>query len=374
MTDSFAFSESVRTFSDTKLQAQVASWSLGNSPSASLYRHAGEIGLTGIEIPSEHGGLSFGYKTKLQACADLAAQDFGFAMSVINSHNVALRLCKSAPSSVTQRYLPALLAGESKSCTALTEPGTGSDVAAIQTRAKREGNHWVIDGHKSWIVNARCADTAVVFAQTKAVGKPDGIAAFLVDLNLPGAERYPIDSGISQISMGTGGFRLNDVVVDDECLLLDAGTAFKSILDEINGARVYVAAMCDAMVGKALQQVDEYGARRYTFSKALKSHSSWNQILDDARRDLLNSKALTAHGCEQVDSQQDAQISAIRAKINSVENAQHHLPRLLHAMGAEGLRPEYCFTRHLGAVQLAGLTDGATNMLKDRLETLSRRV
>ena len=367
------FLEQIRLFANAGVKPCTASWSMGESPSDSLFHRASELGITGIEVPCENGGQGHSFGVKALACEELAKVDFGFAMSLINTHNVAKRICISAPSAVRDRYLPALLAGQFSACTALTEPNTGSDLAAIETHASLTADGWVLNGEKSWIVNARHAGLAIVFAQCDEVGSSEGVAAFLVDLSLPGVKRYSIDSGFSQTSIGTGGFTLEQVFIDKEYLLLEKGLAFKSILNEINGARVYVAVMCNAMLGAALQEVRQYGERRHSFGKPLNAYESWRRTVTDAESDWYKSKTMADDAVLLVTGAQDAQLSAINAKITAVETCQQHLPLLLHLMGAEGLRPEYCFTRHLAAAQMAGLTDGATSLLRERAAKLQQK-
>lgn len=373
MTEEDTFVARVADLAGKQIQNLATQWSMGVSPADEIFIKASELGLTRTEVPCEFGGLGLGFAAKAATCALLASADFGFAMSVVNTHNVAKRLCISAPASVRDHYLPGLLAGKLKACTALTEPATGSDVAAIEMQAKRSGNMWILNGEKTWIVNARHADLAIVFAQTGSHLHHESIAAFLIDLNSPQVERYKIDSAFSQTSMGTGGFCLKNLEVNDNCMLLAPGKAFKSILHELNGARVYVAAMCDAMLAEALRQVSSYGESRKTFGKQLSEHTSWKKIITESSSALSNAESLTAKARLLVNNGDNVQLSAINAKVNSVETAQYHLPRLLHAMGAEGLFPKYCFTRHLAAVQIAGLTDGATGMLRERAEKLSKQ-
>jgi len=372
-TDEQAFITRVQSFAAATVHSSACDWSMGQSPSQALYQKAAEIGLTGIEVPTQLGGQGFSFKVKADACALLAGADFGFAMSIVNTHNVALRLCASASPEIRDKYLPDLLAGNLSACTALTEPSTGSDFAAIKTRATQTNNGWVVDGEKSWIVNARHAGLAIVFAQCADEGDSGGIAAFLIDLTLPGVQCYPIDTAFSQTSIGTGGIKLERVEVNSNHLLIAPGMAFKSILNEINGARVYVAAMANAMMSAALQELRAYGEHRYSFGKPLIEHESWLRTVTQAEAPLHESEALTAIACEQVNRGKDAQLAAIDAKISAVENCQQQLPLLLHAMGAEGLRPEYCFTRHLAAAQMASLTDGATSLLRERAIRLRRK-
>jgi len=362
----------IQAFAKTELTPAAAGWSMGQSPDAAMYSKSGGLGLTGIQVPRDLGGQDLGFAVKAQVCGILAYADFGFAMSLINSHNVAARLCRSAVPTLRDRYLPSLLSGQTSACTALTEPSTGSDFAAIRTKALSDGDNWVLSGEKRWIVNGRHAGLAIVFAKCGDVDDASGIAAFLVDLTAPGVRRYAIESGFSQTSIGTGGFVLDAVELPGANLLLPAGTAFKSILTEINGARTYVAAMCNGMLRAALDQATVYGTVRHSFGKPLNAHPGWQAALERAGEALTASEDCTAKAIQLIDSAQDAQLAAAQAKIKAVESCQHHLPELMHAMGAEGLLPNYPFTRHLAATQMAALADGATNILRERVARLTR--
>jgi alkylation response protein AidB-like acyl-CoA dehydrogenase len=370
MSDAQGFCDRVKGFALGPVAAGAPGWSMGDAPDRQLMREAAGIGLTGVTCPTEFGGQGLGFDALVRACESLAAVDFGFAMSLVNTHNVGLRLCRSAPDAIRDRYLPRILAGEITACTALTEPGAGSDLAAITTCATQTPEGWRITGHKTWIVNGRHAGLAVVFARCPDVAEgADGIGGFLVDLERSGVFRHPIESGFQQTSMGTGGFVLEDAPA--ECLLLPPGGAFRSILTEINAARCYVAAMCNAMLEAAITQAARHGAMRLSFGKPLAEHAAWRQPLGAAQTDLAASRALTSQAVALIQADADAQLAAAKAKIAAVEAAQRHIPQMLHAMGAEGLRPEHCFTRHLAAAQIAGFTDGATGILRDRVARLS---
>jgi alkylation response protein AidB-like acyl-CoA dehydrogenase len=362
-----SFLTEVRAFARDVVERDAAGWSRGVPPGPAIYARAAEIGLTRIEVPAELGGLGLGFRAKVEACAIIAAADFGLAMSLVNTHNVARRIGMTATAKVSRELLPELLSGRMSACTALTEPGAGSDAATMSCLARQASGGWVLEGEKAWIVNARHAGLAIVYAQTGEPGHGAGIAAFLVDLNEPGCERYPIDSGISQASIGTGGFRLKQVFVPEERLILPAGTAFKAILEEINGARIYVAAMCCAMVSSALRIARSYGQTRHTFGKPLGKHPAWRQRLAETTVRLASAWALVETAVAATEAQADVRHAAAAAKVHGVMLAQAELPALLHAMGAEGLRETYPFTRHIGAAQIAALTDGSSAMLLDRL-------
>jgi alkylation response protein AidB-like acyl-CoA dehydrogenase len=366
-----AFLDQVTKFAQTVIGPAAANWSMGAAPDDGFYERAGQIGILGMQVPQALGGQGLDFATRAAACSILAGADFGFAMSLVNTHNIALRLSEIAPGALCQRYIPDLLAGKISACTALTEPATGSDFAAVTTQAAQTETGWVLNGEKTWIINGRHAGLSIVYAQCGQVGDSKGIGAFLVDLTAPGVSRYAIDSSFAQTSMGTGGFILQDVEVAQEAMLIAPGTAFKAILTEINAARTYVASMCNGMVARAVHDTATYGARRQSFGKPLNAIPSWQECLSAAKAALAGSETLTAHAAVLVNTGQDAQLAAAQAKIEAVTTAQTHLPVLLQLMGAEGLRPGHVFSRHIGAAQVAGFTDGATNILKDRVVRLT---
>jgi alkylation response protein AidB-like acyl-CoA dehydrogenase len=360
--------EAVRAFAAGPLASAAAGWVPGVAPDPALFRKAGDLGLFGIELPVAAGGLGHGFAHKVAVCAALAAVDFGFAMSVVNTHNVALRLHRSAPD-LAARHLPGLLSGQVAACTALTEPGAGTDVAAMQTRAAQTPQGWVLTGTKDWIINARHAGLSIVFAKCGDEDGAGAIGAFLVDLTAPGVTRHATDAGFAMDSMGTGGFALN--AAPAQALILLPGTAFAAILAEINGARAYVAAMCYAMLGAAIATVAAHGQGRRTFGQPLMDHQGWRLTLAQAQTDLAAAQALTDRAVVAIPDDHAAQLLAAQAKVHAVQTCQRHLPALLHAMGAEGLRPAHGLTRHLAAVQSAALTDGAIAPLLERVARLS---
>jgi alkylation response protein AidB-like acyl-CoA dehydrogenase len=362
--------ERVQVFAATQLAPAVTGWAQGEGPSQALWHGAGDLGLFGIELPLEAGGLGFDFAHKAAVCATLAAVDFGYAMAVVNTHNVALRLHLCAPD-LAARHLARLLSGEVAACTALTEPEAGTDVAALQTRATQTPGGWEITGRKDWIINARHAGLSIVFAKCGTEDDAGAIGAFLVELTIPGVTRHATEAGFSQASMGTGGFCLDAVALPPEALILPPGAAFGAILSEINGARAYVAAMCCAMLRAAVAAVAEYGQRRESFRRPLMDHQAWRLTLAQAQTDLAATEALTERAVASIAGAPAAQLLAAQAKVHAVQTCQRHLPALLHAMGAEGLRPAHCLTRHLAAVQSAALTDGAITPLLERVARLS---
>jgi alkylation response protein AidB-like acyl-CoA dehydrogenase len=333
---------------------------------------AATIGLTGLEVAPEWGGLGLGFGVKAQVAELLGAADFGFTMSLINTHNVAAKLAREAPAHIARRYVPDLVAGRRLGCTALTEANAGSDFGAIRTLATRAPQGWRIDGEKAWITNAAEADVIVLYAQTEAGSGSRGIACFVVDGRRDGFRRQPAFALTGQHAIGAGGFSLDGYLASDDEMLQPPGRAFKSALNSINGARCYIAAMCNGMVGEALRVALAYGQVRPSFGQPLAEHQGWRWRLAEAGAELAAARLLVAKAAAQVESGADAQLLAAQAKLVSTHLAERQLPALAQAMGAQGLRREHCFGRHLAGARVAAFVDGSSEMLLERIAALQR--
>lgn len=363
--------EAARRFAEETLAPNASAWeTVGRLPD-DFFARAGAVGLLGVEVSPALGGAGAGFATKAAICEILAGADFGAAMALVNSHNVAKKIADSASPEIAAAYVPDLVRGTRIGCTALTEPHAGSDFAAIETRAHVCEGGWRLTGRKAWIVNGTRADTLVVYAQTKAPGDASGIAAFLVDARRDGVKDRWSSGAFGLHSCGAGDFRLDACFVAEAALLGAPGSAFKAILSEINGARIYVAAMCCGMVAQALRIATAWGTKRSTFGKPLRAHQAWRFALAEAATDLAGARALVAAAAAAFDAGRDVQLCAAQAKILAVRIAQKRLPEILHAMGAEGLKTAYPFGRHLVGAQIAGLVDGSTEMLLERVAKLA---
>jgi alkylation response protein AidB-like acyl-CoA dehydrogenase len=356
-----------REFVRVHVTPYAASWGRDRQSSAPLHPAAGSAGLLGLQLPTSSGGAGVSFACKAQVAQILAAADFGVAMSLINTHNVAEQLFRLATPALAQRYLPGLLAGRLSACTALSEPTAGSDFAAIQTLAVPVPGGCLLNGTKTWITNAVHADLVVVYAQTRVGAGAAGVAAFVVEAQRAGFHRADVPAMGPVSTIGAGGFELKGYLCQEDEMLSPPGEAFKDILNAINGARTYVGAMCCGMVDAALQAASAWGQSRQTFGKSLQAHQGWRWCLADASIDLEAAQLLVGQAAALIDAGLDAQSASAKAKVFSTRMAQKHLAALTQAMGAEGLGEHYPFVRHLASAQVAGLVDGSTEMLLERI-------
>ena len=362
-----AFLERTREFAQVQVAPRASSWVRDRQSCSDLLPAASRIGILGMRVPVEMGGLGLSLRCQMEALRLLAQADFGVAMALINTHNVAEQVSRLATPDVRERILPGLLAGLDAGCTAITEIETGSDVASIQTRAIPDSTGWQINGTKAWVINAQHATKIIVYAQTSTEQRTGGIAAFLIETDQVGFSRRDDcpDPGIS--SMGVGGLVLEGYVCPHESLIAGPDLAIRDILSAINVARIYVAAMCCGMVEDCLQRAADYGMSRSTFGARLHDHQGWRWTLADAEIELDALRLMIARASQRADHGQDIRREAARAKVFATRMASRHIPALMHAVGAQAFSEAVPFARHLLAAQVAGLVDGSTEMLLERI-------
>lgn len=365
-----ALIEAVADFRDREVAPNAARWERERRMPVEALRAAASLGLTGIEVPKELGGLGARFSVKVRIAEVLSEADMAFAFSLINTQNIAARLARSGTPPMRERYLAALLKGERFGCTALTEPGAGSDFAAIAASARKVDGGWVLNGEKAWITNAAVADVLVVYAQTDPAKRGRGIGSYLIDATRPGFERKPSYALMGGHAIGAGGFALRDYFVPDADVLYPPGEGFKTALQSINGARTYVAAMCCGMLQGALRVALGYGAERRAFGKPLLEHQGLRWKLAEVATDLEAARLLAYAAAEAIEAERDAVLPAAQAKAFASRMILGRLADCMQAMGAEGLRESHPIGRHIALARIANYVDGSTEMQNERIAAL----
>ena len=346
-------------------------WETDGHIPTDVFKAASELGLTRIQVPASHGGLAYGYTTKMRVAEEMARTSMALAFTLVNTHNVAAKLAVDVPPDVASEYVPRLVAGDTVGATALTEPHTGSDFANIATRAEQTSDGWLLNGTKAWITNATVADVFVTYAQTDPSAGWRGVACFLVDARLPGFRRTTPARLIGGNAIGTGGFELEHYAAPDAHLIHPAGEAFKKAMQSINGARTYVAAMCCGMLHNALSTATAYAAERTAFGQPLITNQGLRWTLADVATDLEAARLLTYKAGQLVQEESpDAVLSAAHAKKFAARVAQTHIPHCIQVMGAAGLLERHGLGHHLACAKIAHYVDGTTEMQNERIAAL----
>jgi long-chain-acyl-CoA dehydrogenase len=281
------FRTSVRRFIDTEIVPRAAEFRAAGRLDREVWRRTGELGYMGFMMPVEHGGGGvddFRFNAILNQ--ELARVGFGFASSLgINIDVVSPYLRDLTTDEQRGRWLPAFCAGELITAIALTEPGTGSDLAAVRTRAVREGDGWVISGAKTFITNGSICDLVLVLARTGQPGAK-GLSLFAVDAAAPGVNRDGKLRKLGQHEADTAEMFFDTVHVGPDRLIGKENAAFGYLMRNLAQERISCAISAHAAAERAFEVALGYARERQAFGTPIGAHQHNKFQLATARTEL----------------------------------------------------------------------------------------
>src|SRR5476649_2778771 len=235
--------DSVRAFSYDHIAPRADEIDRSNQFPRDLWPRLGEIGLLGITVEEEYGGAGFGY---LEHCVAMEEVSRGSA-SVGLSYGAHSNLCvnqirRNGNEAQRRKYLPKLISGEHVGALAMSEPGAGSDVVAMRTRADKKGDRYILNGSKMWITNGPVADTLVVYAKTDRIAGARGITAFIIEKGMQGfAPAQKLDK-LAMRGFDTSELVFTDCAVPEENVLGAVGNGVNVLMSGLDYERVVLAA------------------------------------------------------------------------------------------------------------------------------------
>jgi glutaryl-CoA dehydrogenase (non-decarboxylating) len=322
-----------------------------------------ELGLLGVCIPVRYGGagmdyISLGIVSEGLEWADSSARETIAVHTALNS----MTLFQWGTEEQKQRYLIAQARGEKIACFGLTESGAGSDVAAMTTRAHRQGDHYVLNGEKMWITLADVADAFLVFAKTQPEKAHRGISAFIVERDYPGVTTGTIHGKMGVHTSNTGWINLEDVVVPGENRLGEEGEGFKIAMSALDSGRYTVAAGAVGLMRACLDEAVGYAKQRETFGKPIGQHQLVQQMIAHMvqRIDLAE---LYVHKVGWMKNQgvRNTRETSL-AKWYATEAAWATARDAVQILGAYGYSDEYNVERHLRNVKGSIIYEGTTQI------------
>jgi len=354
--------ERARGFAADRVAPFARQWEARREVPLDTLRAAAEAGLAGLLVPRSLGGQGLSASAAARLFEELAAVDMAFAFSLVVHNNLAANIAHNGSDEMIARRLPALLSAERIGAFCLTEPGAGSDAAAITTRATRDSQGWRLDGDKAWVTNGAVAGILSVYAQTDPAQGSRGIACLMVEGEAEGLSREPAYDLMGGHAMGTAGLRFAGCRVAEADLLLPPGRAFKAALGGINLARALVAAMCGGMLRASLETALDYASRRHAFGRPTASFQGLQWMLADVATELEASRLLSYRATALLDRGERAVVEAAHAKKFATRAALKGISDCMQAMGAAGYKAEHPLGRHLACAKMAQFLDGTTEI------------
>ena len=354
--------ETAKAFSTKKVAPNAAEWEKSRQMPMDDIKEAASSGLMGLLVSRKKGGQGLRYTAVSRIMEELASGCMFFAFSLVVHNNLADSISRHGTRSQIKHFVPALIKGEHIGAFCLTEPGAGSDAAALIAEAKNADDGWVLNGEKAWITNGAMANLFSVYAQTEPALGWKGIVCILVEDHRPGLQRGKAYDMLSGHAMGTSDLVLKDCKVPDENLLIGPGNAFKAALSGITVARANVGAMCCGIVRSSLEYAVDYASKRQVFGHSVTDFQGVQWMLADVATNLEASRLLTYEATRAIDRGEDATVKAAHAKKFATRVALTDISNCMQAMGAEGFRGDHPLIRHMAGAKMAQYLDGTTEI------------
>ncbi|MET8254340.1 acyl-CoA dehydrogenase family protein [Micromonospora sp. NPDC005197] len=349
-------------FADRELTPHAATWDRRESVDPAIVGKLGDLGFLGLTIAESDGGSGGDHLTYCLVLEELGRGDS--AVRGIVSVSLGL-VAKSiaAHGSAAQRaeWLPRLCSGAALGCFGLTEPDSGSDAAALRTRALRDGDDWLLTGTKTFITNGTTADVALIFARTGGPGHR-GITAFLVPTDSPGLTRREIHGKLGLRGQATGELRLDDVRVPDTARLGAEGAGFRLALATLAKGRMSVAAGCVGIAQGCLDAAVGYAGQRTQFGKPIAGHQLVQQLLAAIAVDTAAARLLVWQVADLIDRDQPFATEASMAKLFASEAAVRAANNAVQVFGGYGYIDEYPVGKYLRDARVATLYEGTSQI------------
>jgi len=285
----------VRDFAEKEAAPVIKEYDRAHKPFVEAIYRMGELGILGICIPVRYGGQGMDYISLGLACEELERVDS--SLRVVLSVHVALNclgLLQWGTEEQKQRFLVPQARGERFAAYALTEPGAGSDAAALSTTARREGDIYILNGEKMWISLATVAHNFLVFAVTDPQAKPRhrGITAFIIEREMKGVTTGDIHGKMGVRAGSTGWIAMEDVEVPVENRLGEEGEGFKIAMSCLDNGRYTIGAGATGLIRACLEASVKYARERKTFGREIGQHQLIQQMIAHMKRDYEISRLL----------------------------------------------------------------------------------
>jgi alkylation response protein AidB-like acyl-CoA dehydrogenase len=315
-----------------------------------------EFGMFGLVIPEEHGGMGLGNMAYSRTLQEVAKYDASIAVTIGAHSSIGMRgLLLFGTDDQKERYYEKLATGEMIAAYCLTEPGAGSDAAAVTTTAVKEGDHWVLNGNKLWITNGGIADFFTVFAKTPEEGGRGKMTGFIVTKNMEGVSVGPHEDKMGLRSNSTTTVHLDNVKVPDNNVLGEVGQGFKVAMAILNSGRTGLGGGSVGAMKHLITMSTKQANERKTFGEAISSYGLIKMKVGQMVIDCYTAEAAVTMVGGLIDA---------GYKVYATERLWHTADEALQIAGGNGYMREYPYERIVRDCRINRIFEGTNEILR----------
>ncbi len=355
--------QTVREFAAAELRPQASAWDRAGAFPQALIPKLAALGLFGLTVSQEWGGAGLDLLTAMLAIEAIAWGDASIGLTIASHNSLCTGHILQFGSPVQKRqYLPRLANGSALGAWCLTEPGAGSDAAAIQTRAIRRGTDWVLNGSKVFVTQGTVAGVYVVMAVTNPQAGRRGISAFVVDRDTPGRRAGKKEDKLGVRASDTAEVIFEDCAITADSLIAPEGEGFHQALSVLERGRIGIGALAVGIGRAALEDSVRYASQRKAFGKSLTEHQAIQFMLADMATELDAAWLLVLRAAQLADLGQPFRREAAMAKLYASEAAARATAKAVQIHGGYGLIKDYPVERYYRDVKLTEIGEGTSEI------------
>ena len=355
--------QSARAFAEAEILPNIRDWDAQGEVHREVFARMGQLGFLGAPIPERYGGAGMDYVSFAILCEELERADTAFR--VVQSVHVGLNslaLLQWGSEDQRQRYLVPQARGEKLATFGLTEPGVGTDAGALQTTARRRGDHYILNGQKIWISLADIADHFLVFATLDRSKGHRAITAFIVERGFPGVSTATLHGKLGIRAGNTGVINLDDCEVPLENRVGEEGEGFLVAMSAIDQGRYTVAAGAVGLAQACLDASVAYARQRQTFGEEIGHHQLVKQMLANMLRGTETGRLLVWRaGWLKNHGRRNTRETSL-AKWHATEHAVQAALDAIQVHGANGYSNEFPVERYLRNAKAAVIYEGTSQL------------
>jgi len=355
--------EMARNFAEKEVAPEAARLDDTHEFPTELAKKMGELGLMGVAVPEEYDGAGMDYVCYVIALEEICAAcaNCGVVMSANNSLACGPVLAHGTEEQ-KKKFLAPMASGEKIGCFGLTEPGAGSDAAALKTTAVLKGDEWILNGNKVFITNGTHADIAVVFAMTDKEKKHRGINAFIVEKGTEGFSVGEAEKKLGINASGTAELVFEDCRIPKDQLLGQAGQGFKIALQTLDGGRIGIAAQAVGIARGAMEQSIKYSLEREQFGQPIAKFQAIQWMLADMSTEIDAARLLAYRAARLQSTKQPYSKEAAMAKLFASEMAMKTTNKAIQVHGGYGYSKEYPVERNFRDAKITEIYEGTSEI------------
>jgi alkylation response protein AidB-like acyl-CoA dehydrogenase len=367
------FRDMVRQFAEEQIAPLVHDMDQAARLDPQLVETLFELGLMGIEIPEQHGGAGASFFTSVLVVEELSRIDPAVAV-LVDVQNTLVDTCIMRYGNDDQRgrYLPRL-ATDMVGAYALSEAGSGSDAFALQTRARRDGDDWILDGSKLWITNGEEAGLFIVFANANPEAGYKGITAFLVERDTDGFVVGKKEDKLGIRASSTVELSFSGCRVPAANLVGEEGQGYKIAIEQLNEGRIGIGAQMVGLAQGALDHTLRYVQEREQFGRPIGQFQGVQFQLADMRTEIEAARLLVYNAARLKEANRPFLAEAAMAKLFASESAQRVASLCVDLFGGYGFTKEYPIEKLYRDAKVGTIYEGTSNMQRQTIAKLLLR-